>query len=74
MYIIFYVSLLLLRIALVKFYIVVHIWLSSKESACSAGGVGLIPGSGRSLGEVSGNPLRYSSLGNPMDTGPRWAL
>ena len=30
---------------------------------------GLIPGSGRSPGEGNGNPLQYSSLGNPMDTG-----
>ena len=29
--------------------------------------MGLIPGSGRSLGEVNGNPLQYSCLGNPMD-------
>ena len=31
--------------------------------------VGSFPGSGRSLGEVNGNPLQYSSLGNPMDRG-----
>ena len=30
---------------------------------------GLIPGSGRSSGEGSGNPLQYSCLGNPMDRG-----
>jgi len=29
----------------------------------------LIPGSGRSLGEGNGNPLRYSCLGSPMDRG-----
>ena len=28
---------------------------------------GFIPGSGRSPGEVSGNPLQYSCLENPMD-------
>ena len=28
---------------------------------------GLIPGSGRTLGEGNGNPLQYSSLENPMD-------
>ena len=28
---------------------------------------GLIPGSGRLLGEGNGNPLQYSCLGNPMD-------
>ena len=29
----------------------------SKESACSAGDLGSIPGSGRSSGEGNGNPL-----------------
>ena len=32
-------------------------------------GVGLIPGSGRSLGGGHGNPLQYSFLENPMDRG-----
>ena len=41
-------------------------WLSSKESACSAGDAGLIPGSGRSVGGY-GNPPQYSCLDNPMD-------
>ena len=31
--------------------------------------VGLIPGSGRSLGEGNGYPIQYSCLGNPMDRG-----
>ena len=31
-----------------------------KESACSAGDSGLIPGSGRSSGEGIGYPLQYS--------------
>ena len=39
------------------------------ESTCQAGDAGLIPGSGRSLGEGNGNPLQYSCLGNPMDRG-----
>ena len=39
----------------------------SKESACSPGDPGLIPGSGRSPGEDNGNPLQNSYLGNPMD-------
>ena len=33
------------------------------ESACNTGdteGVGLIPGSGKSLGKGNGNPLQYS--------------
>ena len=42
---------------------------AGKESACNAGDPGLIPGSGRSLGEGNGNPLQYSCLGNPMDRG-----
>ena len=38
-----------------------------KESACSAGDPGLIPGSGRSVGEGIGYPLQYSGLENSMD-------
>ena len=30
-----------------------------KESACNAGDLGLIPGSGRYPGEGNGNPLQY---------------
>ena len=41
----------------------------NKESACNAGDLGLIPGSGRSPGEGNGNPLQYSCLGNLMDRG-----
>ena len=40
-----------------------------KEAACNAGDPGLIPGLGRSPGEGNGNPLQYSCLENPMDTG-----
>ena len=40
-----------------------------KESACNAGDLGSIPGSGRSPGEGNGNPLQYSCLENPMDKG-----
>ena len=47
--------------------------LSGKESACNARKEGLIPRSGRSPGEGNGNPLQYSSLGNPMDRGAWWA-
>ena len=35
----------------------------------NAGGLGLIPGSGRSPGKGNGNPLQYSCVGNPMDRG-----
>ena len=41
----------------------------SKESASSAGDLGLIPGLGRSPGEGNGNPLWYSCLENPMNGG-----
>ena len=41
----------------------------SKESACNAGGLGLIPGLRRSLGEGKGYPLQYSGLENFMDRG-----
>jgi len=49
-------------------------WISSKESTCNAGDVILIPGSGRSPGEVNGNPLQYSCLGNSMERGVWWAI
>ena len=41
-----------------------------KASACNAGDLGSIPGSGRSPGEGNGHPLQYSCLENPMDGGP----
>ena len=37
--------------------------------AGTTGGLGAIPGLGRSLGEGNGNPLQHSCLGNPMDRG-----
>ena len=40
-----------------------------KESACSAGDPGSIPGSGRSPGGENGNLLQYPRLENPMDRG-----
>ena len=46
----------------------------SKESACSAGDPGSIPGLGRSPGEGNGNPLQYSCLKNLMDRGAWWAI
>ena len=39
----------------------------SKESACSTGDLGLIPGSGRSSGEGNGYPVQYSCLENSKD-------
>ena len=44
-----------------------------KVSACNAGDLGSIPGSGRSPGEGNGNPLQYSCLENPMDGEAWWA-
>ena len=40
-----------------------------KVSASNAGDPGSIPGSGRSSGEGSGNPLQYTCLENPIDGG-----
>ena len=40
-----------------------------KESACNAGDLGSIHGSGLSPGEGDGNPLQYSGLENSMDKG-----
>ena len=45
----------------------------SKESAYNKGDPGMIPGSGRSLGEGNGNPLQYSCLENSMDRRAWWA-
>ena len=47
-----------------------------KNPPASAGvlrDVSSIPGSGRSPGEGHGNPLQYSGLENPMDSGAREA-
>ena len=44
-----------------------------KESACSAGDPGSIPGLGRSPGEGNGNLLQYPCLENLMDRGAWWA-
>ena len=40
---------------------------AGKESACHVGGLGSIPGLGRSPGEGQGYPLQYSGLENSMD-------
>ena len=39
---------------------------AGKESACTAGDLGSIPGLGRSPGEGKGYPLQYSGLENSM--------
>ena len=45
----------------------------SKESACNAGDLGLIPEWGKSPGDGNGYPLQYSCLKNFMDRGAWWA-
>ena len=40
-----------------------------KNLPANVGDLGLIPGLGRYPGEGNGNPLQYSCLGNPMDSG-----
>ena len=46
----------------------------SKESACNAGDLGSIPGSGRSPGKGNGYPLQDSCLENSMDWGDFQAI
>ena len=48
--------------------------MSGKKSACIAGAVSSIPGSGRSPGEESGNALQFSYVENPMDRGDWQAI
>ena len=45
-----------------------------RESACNAGDLGSIPGSGRSSGEGNGNPLQCSYLENLMDWRTRFSI
>ena len=49
-------------------------WLRWWRSACKAGDLGLIPGSGRSPGEGNGYPVQNSCLENSMDRGAWWAI
>ena len=44
----------------------------SKESACNAGDVGSVPGSGRAPGERKGSPLLYSCLEHSMNRRSWW--
>ena len=51
--------------------------VSGKESTCQwrrRKRLGFDPGWGRSPGEGSGNPLQYSYMGKPTDTGGWWAI
>ena len=45
---------------------------AGKESACSAGYLGSVPGLGRSPGEGKMYPLQYSGLENSMDLYRPW--
>jgi len=45
----------------------------SKESVCTVGDLGSIPGLGRFPGEGNGKPLQCSCLENSMDRGTCWA-
>ena len=44
-----------------------------KESTCSVGDLGSVPGLRRSPGGGNGNPLQYSCLENSMDREAWWA-
>ena len=45
-----------------------------KESTCSAGDLGSIPGSERFSGDGNGYKFQYSCLENSMNRGAWWAL
>ena len=55
------------------YYVISFTWnpggSDSKASAYNVGGLGSIPGLGRSPGERNGNPLQYYCLENPMEGG-----
>ena len=57
-------------------YVLLIVYHSSvgKESACNAGDLGSILGSGRSPGEGNDNQLQYSCLENPTDRGAWQAM
>ena len=61
--------------SIISYYKILNIafWLNSKESACQRRDAALILGSERFPGEGNGNPLQYSCLGNPMESGAWWA-
>ena len=46
---------------------------AGKESTCSSGDQGAIPGLGRSPGGGRGNPTQYACLEDSMDRGAWWA-
>ena len=63
-----------LRFQVCVYVLFLCLWLffgdsDGKVSACNAGDLGLIPGSGRSPEDGNGTPLQYPCLENPMDGG-----
>ena len=65
-----------LRLQTIHCFWAYQVVLVVKPPPVSAGDmrdVGSIPGSGRSPGGGHGNPLQYSFLENPMDSGAWWA-
>ena len=68
-----------LSVSLLKdIFVIFEIWQlrfpggsDGKASACNAGDLDSIPGSGRSFGEGNGNPPWYAYLENSMD-GEAW--
>ena len=52
-----------------KFGLETHGSSDGRESACHAGDLGSIHGSGRCPGKGNGNLLQYSCLENPLDRG-----
>ena len=62
-----------------KYYVIslicgFHDGSDGKWFTCHAGDLGSVPGSGRSPGEGSGNPLHYSCMGNPVGWRAWWAI
>ena len=54
-------------------YLVAQLVKNPPSNAGDTRDTGLIPGSGKSLGEGNGNPLQYCGLGNLMDREAWWA-
>ena len=61
----------LFQVSLICVFIFITFFSGSdgKESACNAGDLGSISGSGRSPEEGNGNPFQCSCLENPMRRG-----
>ena len=56
-----------------KGHVVSFLSFPGKESSCSAGDLGLIPGSGRFPGESNSYSFHYFCLKNSMDKRAWWA-